>query len=120
VIRLDNFSLSIDNRNILGPLNLQIEDGQWIALTGGNGSGKSTFCRLVAGLSEPTEGSLFVDSDSFESAVSTGIAMQNPDSQFITTTVKREILFGVENLGLREEERIPVILFLMNPFPFST
>lgn len=105
MIRLDNLSLSIDNRNILGPLNLQIEDGQWIALTGGNGSGKSTFCRLVAGLSEPTEGSLFVDSDSFESAVSTGIAMQNPDSQFITTTVKREILFGVENLGLREEEQ---------------
>ena len=105
MIRLENLSLSIDSKSILGPLNLQFEDGQWVALTGGNGSGKSTLFRLVAGLCEPTEGSIFIDSDSLESTVSTGIAMQNPDSQFVTTTVNREILFGMENLGLREEKQ---------------
>ncbi|MCD6379308.1 ABC transporter ATP-binding protein [bacterium] len=105
MIRLENLSLAIDDKTILGPLNLQLQDGEWTALTGGNGSGKSTLCRIVAGLNEPTEGSLFVDSVSSGFTVPTGIAMQNPDSQFITTTVKREILFGMENLGLREEEQ---------------
>ncbi|MDZ7859460.1 MAG: ABC transporter ATP-binding protein [Candidatus Krumholzibacteriota bacterium] len=102
MIRLENLSLTINGRKVIGPLDLRIEDGNWVVLAGGNGSGKSTLCRLAAGLREPTEGNLFVDS---KTAVTTGIAMQNPDSQFITTTVEREILFGMENLKLSAIEK---------------
>ncbi|HMA76354.1 MAG TPA: ATP-binding cassette domain-containing protein, partial [Candidatus Krumholzibacteriaceae bacterium] len=102
MIRLENLSLRINSRKIIAPLDLRIEDGSWVVLTGGNGSGKSTLCRLAAGLREPTEGSLFVES---KAAVTTGIAMQNPDSQFITTSVEREILFGMENLKLSAIEK---------------
>ncbi len=96
---------------ILRSIDLGIEDGEWVAVTGGNGSGKSTLCRLIAGLASPSEGKVDVSRGGRVSgatvpggSVLVGIAFQNPDSQFVTSTVRREILFGLENIGLGERE----------------
>ncbi|UCF04282.1 MAG: ATP-binding cassette domain-containing protein [bacterium] len=94
---------------ILAGINLDIDTGEWVALTGGNGSGKSTLCRLIAGLAKPSGGSVTVDGSMLYhgtaacgDGISVGITFQNPDSQFCTATVRREILFGMENIGLDE------------------
>lgn len=93
--------------SVLNSIHLTIRDGEWVAVTGGNGSGKSTLCRLIAGLLEPTEGSVLVNgagpckpSNAARDRIPVAIAFQNPDSQFLTSTVRREILFGMENMGL--------------------
>ncbi len=106
MIDFQNVSFSHSGSNgdtILDSINLTIRDGEWVAVTGGNGSGKSTLCRLIAGLYEPTAGSVRVDGAHIYGSRATGtsvaIAFQNPDSQFLTSTVKREILFGMENVG---------------------
>jgi energy-coupling factor transporter ATP-binding protein EcfA2 len=135
LIRLDRVSLSIDQSRILHDIDLTLRDGEWIALTGRNGSGKSMLLRLMAGLIEPSSGRVTVDGmhplseaagggphgsgnagapfdlpggthgDS-ESAggLPAGIAFQNPDSQFITSSVAREVRFGMENIGIGSEE----------------
>lgn len=110
MIDFQNVSFSHSGSNgdaILDSINLTIRDGEWVAVTGGNGSGKSTLCRLIAGLYEPTAGSIRVDGAHVYGSRATGtsvaIAFQNPDSQFLTSTVKREILFGMENVGLDAE-----------------
>jgi energy-coupling factor transport system ATP-binding protein len=91
----------------LANINIDIDTGEWVALTGANGSGKSTLCRLIAGLAKPSAGSVTVDGSMLYGGTATcgdgfsvGITFQNPDSQFCTATVRREIMFGMENIGL--------------------
>jgi len=61
LIRLDHVSLILDQSHVLHDIDLAIRDGEWIALTGRNGSGKSMLLRLIAGLIEPTSGRVTVD-----------------------------------------------------------
>jgi energy-coupling factor transporter ATP-binding protein EcfA2 len=110
VIRLRDVSFAFPGvrpRDLFECLNLDVRDGEWVAVAGGNGSGKTTLCRLMAGISKPRAGSVEVDGadpacacGSAGRAPAVGIAFQNPDSQFVTTSVGREILFGMENLGI--------------------
>ena len=121
MIRLEDVSLTLDHSKILQQIDLTLRDGEWVALTGRNGSGKSMLMKLMAGLVEPTSGRVTVDgahsSDgpprhgigepspsgkALAYGLSVGIAFQNPDSQFVTTSAAREIRFGTENLGLEE------------------
>jgi len=108
VIELRDVSLGApDGRGILRSIRLSIEDGEWIAVAGGNGSGKTTLCRLVAGLRSPSSGEVSVDGadpSAADAVPAVAIAFQNPDSQFVTTSVEREILFGMENLDLAPDE----------------
>lgn len=88
-------------------VSLAIQDGEWVAIAGGNGSGKTTLCKLIAGLSRPDAGTVEIDrraaGDALRSARGeppVSIAFQDPDSQFVTSSARDEILFGMENLGL--------------------
>jgi energy-coupling factor transport system ATP-binding protein len=109
LIRCSNISFSFggeDGAPVLDAIDLEIGDGEWVAVTGGNGSGKTTLCRLLAGLLKPSDGAVSVDGeDSYESRraadgrIPVAYAFQNPDSQFVTTTVARELRFGMENIG---------------------
>jgi energy-coupling factor transport system ATP-binding protein len=111
VIRLRDVSFAFPGalgRDFLEGVNLEARDGEWIAVAGGNGSGKTTLCRLMAGLAKPRAGSVEIDGadpacaprEDRAAAPAVGAAFQNPDSQFVTPSVEREILFGLENLGL--------------------
>jgi energy-coupling factor transport system ATP-binding protein len=95
----------------LSGVDLTIEAGESVAVVGPSGSGKTSLLRLMNALLIPTVGSVTVDglSTSDDSNVwdvrrRVGLIFQNPDNQLVSTTVERELAFGMENLGLPPSE----------------
>lgn len=95
----------------LEDINLDIEKGDFVAILGHNGSGKSTFAKLINALLLPTSGDVFVldmntrDEDLlWNIRQNAGMVFQNPDNQIIATLVEEDIAFGPENLGIPPEE----------------
>lgn len=95
----------------LQDIDLTIPKAGYVAILGPNGSGKSTLGRCLNGLLEPTSGSVTVDGLDTANAVHTweihrlvGMIFQNPDNQLVSTTVERELAFGLENIGLEPAE----------------
>lgn len=93
-------------------ISLSIEDGEFVALTGENGAGKSTFSKLLAGILKPSDGKICVngiDTKKAKNSVlakNTGFLFQNPDRQLCTYTVRDEIAFGQKALKTGSEEEI--------------
>ena len=93
-------------------ISLSIEDGEFVALTGENGAGKSTFSKLLAGILKPSDGKIIVngiDTKKAKNSVlakNTGFLFQNPDRQLCTYTVRDEIAFGQKALKTGTEEEI--------------
>ena len=92
-------------------ISLEIEKGEYVAVLGHNGSGKSTFAKLLNLLLEPTSGSLTVagieltspelnDDTLLELRRNVGMVFQNPDNQLVATIVEEDVAFGPENLGV--------------------
>src|SRR5579875_1160095 len=119
-----------DVRYALRAINLRIGAGETIASIGQNGSGKSTLARLLAGLLQPTRGSILIDevpTNAGGEALWTihqhvGIVFQNPDDQLVANTVIDDIAFGPENLGLPRfeiEERVQEAMALLQLEPYA-
>lgn len=93
-------------------ISLSIEDGEFVALTGENGAGKSTFSKLLAGILKPSDGKICVNGIDTKKAKNsllaktTGFLFQNPDRQLCTYTVRNEIAFGQKALKTGTEEEI--------------
>jgi energy-coupling factor transporter ATP-binding protein EcfA2 len=114
LIRLHDVSYAFPGagrREFLKHIDLVIRDGEWVAVAGANGSGKTTLCRLLALMCRPSGGDVDVDGTDpvrgraeDRGVPAVGIAFQNPDSQFVTSSVEREIAFGMENLGIGSDE----------------
>ncbi|MBN2416168.1 ATP-binding cassette domain-containing protein [bacterium] len=92
-------------------VSFSMEPGERVALMGANGSGKTTLIRCLNGLFLPASGTVTVDEfrtdepeHAYEVRRRVGMMFQNPDNQIVTTTVEREIAFGLENLGLPYDE----------------
>ena len=90
---------------------LDIAEGEFLAILGRNGSGKSTFAKLLNALLLPSEGSVKVngitptnDDDCYEVRKSCGMVFQNPDNQIVTTIVEEDCAFGLENLGVEPDQ----------------
>lgn len=101
----------IDKNIALNDVNIDIEQGSFVAVLGHNGSGKSTFAKHLNALLFPTEGKVFVDgmdtSDEkriWDVRQSAGMVFQNPDNQIIGTIVEEDVGFGPENLGVPVDE----------------
>lgn len=95
----------------LDHVDLDVEQGQFIAILGHNGSGKSTLAKHINALLTPTEGSLWVNGMdvSQERNVlpvrqTAGMVFQNPDNQIIASVVEEDVGFGPENIGVPTEE----------------
>ena len=95
----------------VGGVNLQIDSGDYVAIIGHNGSGKSTLAKCLNALLLPTEGDVWVnglntrDGEALlDIRATVGMVFQNPDNQFVATTVEEEIAFGPENLGVPRVE----------------
>ncbi len=93
-----------------------IEPGEFVAVLGHNGSGKSTMAKLLNALYIPTEGNVVVcgydtreEKYVWEIRQRAGMIFQNPDNQIVATVVKEDVAFGLENLGVPTEEMIPRI-----------
>lgn len=92
-------------------VDLDIQEGQFIAILGHNGSGKSTLAKHINGLLVPTEGTLWVDQmdtssqkDIWEIRQKAGMVFQNPDNQIVSSVVEDDVAFGPENLGVDPAE----------------
>ena len=95
----------------LNNINVKINKGEFVALIGKNGAGKTTFSKHLNGLLRPTEGQILINGRDIKE-VSTpalskevGYVFQNPDHQIFAATVWEEIEFGLKNLSLSENER---------------
>ena len=96
---------------VLENLNLSIEKGDFVAVLGHNGCGKSTLAKLCNGINIPKYGSVFVDGidTKDENRINdirqrVGMVFQNPDNQIVATIVEDDVAFGPENLGIEPSE----------------
>lgn len=95
----------------LSDLSISIEKGSFVCILGHNGSGKSTFAKLLNGLSLPKEGTVLIsgmdtrdESRLLSIRKTCGMVFQNPDNQIIANVVEEDVAFGPENLGVPTEE----------------
>ena len=101
----DNLCPAIDH------VSIEIKSGEYIAIAGSNGSGKSTFARCLNGLLLPTEGEILVDGMDtndddliWDIRKKIGMVFQNPDNQIVSSMVEDEVAFGPENIGIENPE----------------
>ncbi len=96
----------------LNKVSLNINQGEWIAIIGHNGSGKSTLAKTINGLLLPESGSIKVNGQEinektiWEVRRNVGMVFQNPDNQFVGSTVEDDVAFGLENQGVPREEML--------------
>ncbi|MGI6214408.1 MAG: energy-coupling factor transporter ATPase [Christensenellales bacterium] len=100
-----------EDHKAVDSLNLDIYEGEFLAVLGHNGSGKSTLAKLLNGLFLPSEGTVTVDgmdtrdeNYTWEIRKRAGMVFQNPDNQIVATIVRDDVAFGLENLGVPTEE----------------
>ena len=91
----------------LDQVDLDIQQGEFIAVLGHNGSGKSTLAKHLNAILAPTEGSLWIDGNDarddskiWEIRQSAGMVFQNPDNQIVASVVEEDVGFGPENIGV--------------------
>ena len=103
-LTIKDLTFSYDGKkDIIQDVSFCVGKGKYITIIGQNGSGKSTIAKLIVGLLEKKEGSIYVDGiEQKEENLSSirnkvGIVFQNPDNQFIGSTVRDDIAFGLEN-----------------------
>ena len=97
----------------INDVNLQIKEGEFIAILGHNGSGKSTMAKHMNALLIPTEGKMLVNkmdtsdmNNLWNIRETAGMVFQNPDNQFVGSTVEDDVAFGLENQGIPREEML--------------
>ena len=101
-----------DPRPALKDVSFTINHGEWIAIIGHNGSGKSTLAKTINGLLLPESGTVKVGNQTLneENIWSirrmVGMVFQNPDNQFVGSTVEDDVAFGLENQGIPREEMV--------------
>ena len=121
MVRTENLVFEYEKRdeegNMIGKsraideINIDVEEGQFIAILGHNGSGKSTFAKHINAILVPTEGTMWVSGrntkepeELWNVRQSAGMVFQNPDNQIIGTVVEEDVGFGPENLGVPTDE----------------
>ena len=102
-----------DARPVVSHVTLEVERGSFVAVLGHNGSGKSTLAKLMNALFLPTEGRVLVcgmDTLTEEKVWNirrhAGMVFQNPDNQIVANVVREDVAFGLENLGVPQDEMV--------------
>jgi len=116
IIDVENLNFSYDeDTTVINNVSFSIEKGTYTTIVGHNGSGKSTIAKLLAGLLEKKSGSIKIDNleMNYENLSQIrnkiGIVFQNPDNQFIGSTVRDDIAFGLENHCVPQEKMDDII-----------
>ena len=96
---------------VLKGVNLDIQKGEFVALLGHNGSGKSTIAKMFNAMLLPAGGKVYVEGmDTLDESLvyeirrRVGLVLQNPDNQLVASIVEEDVAFGPENLGIAPEE----------------
>jgi len=110
-IRRDEEGNPIGVNRAVDNVNIDVEQGQFIAILGHNGSGKSTLAKHINALLYPTEGIIEVDGmdtndydNTWAIRQTAGMIFQNPDNQIIGSVVEEDVGFGPENMGVPTDE----------------
>ncbi|MBO5682872.1 MAG: energy-coupling factor transporter ATPase [Clostridia bacterium] len=119
-IKVENISYSYKGDTgrdipVLRGLSVDIDEGEFVAVLGRNGSGKSTFAKLLNMIHTPIEGKIYIDGkditdenmteeEVFSLRKKVGMVFQNPDNQLVATVVEEDVAFGPENLGVPSAE----------------
>ncbi|USK60006.1 energy-coupling factor ABC transporter ATP-binding protein [Peribacillus asahii] len=111
LVSLENIKFKYEGQKnfALNDVSFDIYEGEWLAIVGHNGSGKSTLAKLLNGLQFVQTGTITVnDKVLTEETVwdvrrQIGMVFQNPDNQFVGTTVQDDVAFGLENVGVPQE-----------------
>ncbi|MDE5055871.1 energy-coupling factor ABC transporter ATP-binding protein [Niallia taxi] len=112
LVSVDSLSFMYEDQQTkaLDNVSFQIKEGEWVAIVGHNGSGKSTLAKLLNGLYFTKEGSIRIgdivisEETVWDARKRVGMVFQNPDNQFVGTTVKDDVAFGLENNAIPREE----------------
>lgn len=121
IIRTENVIFEYENKDedgnelesfrALDGVSMEVSKGEFIAILGHNGSGKSTFAKHLNALLLPGEGRVYIDKmDTLDSnntlkiREKAGMVFQNPDNQLVASVIEEEVAFGPENLGLEPSE----------------
>ena len=113
IIRTENlhFTYQGEENETLHGVNLEIEEGSFVAILGHNGSGKSTLAKLFNGILLPNEGRVLVngidtthEDKLLDVRRTVGLVFQNPDNQIVANVVEDDVAFAPENLGVEPDE----------------
>ena len=121
LIKLEGVSFKYPNTELeennfaVNNVSLEVNEGEFIAILGHNGSGKSTTAKLINLILTANSGNIYIDGkntsvedltdeDVFEVRKKIGMVFQNPDNQIVATVVEEDVAFGPENLGLPPKE----------------
>ena len=120
MIEIQNVSLNLDDNPILHEVTLTLTEKR-IAIVGSNGSGKSSFARLLNGLRTPSEGRVLVDGYNTQTEGRkvrrrVGFVFQNPDNQIVFPIVEEDVAFGLKNLGVPVAERDQMVDEVLNRY----
>lgn len=131
-VKYRSVSFAYDATNVLNNVSCELESGTTALLIGHNGSGKSTFLKLMNGILKPDEGEVHLgdtntkDKRPSELAKLCALSFQNPDDQLFAQTVRKEIMFGIENTKGNSRLLDPVVDMLhldecleLNPYSLS-
>lgn len=101
----------IETIEAISGVDMEVEAGEFIAVLGHNGSGKSSLAKHINGLLQPAEGTVYVkgmntasEEDIWKIRQSAGIVLQNPDNQIIGNIVEEDVAFGPENIGVATDD----------------
>ena len=111
LVVLENIHFQYDSQEsyALNNVSFEVFEGEWLAIVGHNGSGKSTLAKILNGLQFPQQGKVTVcgyelsEETVWDIRKKIGMVFQNPDNQFVGTTVEDDVAFGLENLGIARE-----------------
>lgn len=115
ILKVKDLCFSYDDKKTIDNVSFSIKKGSYTTIIGHNGSGKSTVAKLLVGLLEKSSGSIFIDDlelnleNLSEIRKKIGIVFQNPDNQFIGSTVRDDIAFGLENHCVPQEKMDEII-----------
>ncbi|MDR0614695.1 MAG: energy-coupling factor ABC transporter ATP-binding protein [Lactobacillales bacterium] len=113
ILELDHVTYSypgVEGKPAVNDLSYKVYAGEWIAIIGHNGSGKSTSAKLINGLLAADFGQIKVDGEVLSAQNiwkirrKIGMVFQNPDNQFVGATVEDDVAFGMENIGVSREK----------------
>lgn len=116
LIKFDNVSFSYDDEDAIKDyavenISFEVKKGEFVAVLGRNGSGKSTVAKLSNSIYIPSSGKVYADGDDTSVPENelpirkkVGVVFQNPDNQIVASIVEEEVAFGPENLGVEPTE----------------
>lgn len=128
ILQIENLAFGFErHRPIIEGVSFSVRRGALALLTGPNGSGKSLLLKCIKGLLKPGSGTIRIDGEDVTNhakrrLAAVGLVFQDADSQIVGQTVERDILFGLENLGLsvpEQQRRLKAVSSLLGLGPLA-